>query len=147
MSWQNSHLMGPTATWKLLGPSEAINGHTAKCMTCSHQSLLFPVPVGMKDGFATVPNRIGRCEATSWQNCHLIFPGATWKLLGPSGGINGHTAKCMTCSCQSLFFPVPVGMKDVVATVPNRIGRCEAVSWPNCPIFVPAATWKLLHCT
>ena len=39
---------------------------------------------GIKMMLATVPNRSWRCEAALLRNCHLICPGATWKLLGPS---------------------------------------------------------------
>ena len=59
----------------------------------------------------------------------------TWKLLGPSEPAYVHIAKSMTCSHERLFFLVPVGMKDDVATVPNWIARCEAAAWPNCHLI------------
>ena len=52
--------------------------------------------------------------------------------------------KCRRCRGQSLFFLVPVGMEEGVATVPNRILRGEAASWRNCHLFVPSVTWELL---
>ena len=127
-----------------MGPSEPTYVHIAKSMTCSHEGLFFLVPVGMKDDVATVPNWIARCEAVSWRNCHLIWPGSTWKLLGSSEPTYIHTAKSMTCSHDTLFFLVPVGLKDDVATVPNWIARCEAASWPNCHLIWPASTCQLL---
>src|SRR6056300_1345903 len=54
------------------------------------------------------------------------------ELLGTSDTTNGRTSKCKTCRHHSLFFLVPVGVKDDAAAVPNRIGRSEAASWRNC---------------
>src|SRR5210317_1003947 len=121
-------------------------GHTSKCKTCRHQSLFFLVPVGMKDDAATVPNRMGRSEAASWQHGHLIFRGAgACKLRGTSDTTNGRTSKCKTCRHQSLFFLVPVGMKDDTETVQKSMGRCEAESWQhNHLIFRGVGACKLL---
>ena len=140
----NCHLICPGPnTCQLLGPSEPTYVHITKSMTCSHEGLFFLVPVGMKDDVATVPNWIARCEAAAWPNCHLIWPGSTWKLLGPSEPTYVHIAKSMTCSHEGLFFLVPVGMKDDVATVPNRCARCEAASRPNCHLICPGSTCQL----
>src|SRR6056300_33314 len=117
---------------------DATNGRTSKCETWRHQSLFFLVPVGMKDDAATVPNMTGRSKAAVWRNCHLIVRGRhlSHHLLGTSDATNGRTSKCETWRHQSLFFLVPVGMKDDAATVPNRTGRSEAAVWCNCHLIV-----------
>ena len=75
---------------------------------------------------------------------YLFVPSVTWELLGPSEPPYGHSNKSRRCSSQSLFFHVPVGMEEGVATVPNRILRGEAASWRNCHLFVPSVTWEFL---
>src|SRR5210317_1767084 len=145
MTQLKSNLLKHQHLSELLGTSDATNGRTPKCKTCRHQSLFFLVPVGMKDDAATFPNRIGRSAASSWRNCHSIFPGArTCQLLGTSDATNGRTPKCKTCRHQSLFFLVPVGMKDDAATFPNRIGRSKAASWRHCHLIFRVATRELL---
>src|SRR5210317_72989 len=57
---------------------------------------------------------------------------ATCELLGTSDTTNGHTSKCKTCRHRSLFFLVPVGVKDAASTVPKRIGRSKAASLRYC---------------
>src|SRR6056300_571699 len=132
---------------ELLGTSDATNGRTPKCKTCSHRSLFLLVPVGTKDDAATLPNRIGRSKAASWSHCHSIFRGATKsERLGTSDATNGRTPKCKTCRHRSLFFLVPVGTKDDAATLPNRIGRSKAASWRHCHSIFRGATCELL-CT
>ena len=74
----------------------------------------------------------------------LIWSGSTCQLLGPSEPTYVHIAICMACGHQSLFFLVPVGMKDDVATVPMRTARCEAASWPNCHLIWSGSTCQLL---
>src|SRR5210317_755159 len=135
MTQLKSNLLKHQHLSELLGTSDATNGRTPKCRTCRHQSLLFLVHVGMKDDAATFPNRIGRSAAASWRDCHSIFSGATCQLLGTSDATNGRTPKCKTCRHQSLFFLVPVGMKDDAAKFPNRIGRSAATPWRNCNSF------------
>src|SRR5210317_794452 len=144
MTQLKSNLLKHQHLSELLGTSDATNGRTPKCKTCRHQSLFFLVPVGMKDDAATFPNRMGRSAAASWHDCHSIFPGATCQLLGTSDTTNGCTAKCKTCRHQSLFFLVPVGMKDDAATIPNRMGSSAAASWRDCHLIFPGATCQLL---
>src|SRR5210317_1626352 len=69
---------------------------------------------------------------------------ATCQLLGTSDTPNGHTSKCKTCRHQSLFFLVPVGMKDDAATVPITKCRSEAASWQHRHSIFRSATCQLL---
>src|SRR6056300_1451120 len=66
------------------------------------------------------------------------------QLLGTSDTPNGRSSKCKTWRHQSMFFLVPVGMKDDAATLPNRIGRSEAVSWRDCHSIFRGATCQIL---
>ena len=127
-------------------PAEHPDAGGIKCRRCRGQSLFFLVPVGMEEGVATVPNRMLRGEAASWHNCHLFVPSVTtWEeLLGPSEHPYAGGFKCRRCRGQSLFFLVPVGMEEGVATVPNRMLQGEAASWHNCHLFVPSVTWEEL---
>src|SRR5210317_1549801 len=98
----------------------------------------------MKDDAATVPNRTGRMEATSWRHCHRIYRSASCQLLGTSDTTNGPAKQSTTRRHPNLLFLIPVGMKDDAATLPNRTGRMEATSWRHCHRIYRSASCQLL---
>src|SRR6056300_1689952 len=96
---------------ELLGTSDATNGRTPKCKTCSHRSLFLLVPVGTKDDAATLPNRIGRSKAASWRHCRSIFRVATcessWAHRTPPMAAPQNVRHAVTVACSYLSLLVP----------------------------------------
>src|SRR5210317_515207 len=96
------------ATCQLLGKSHATNGRITKCKTCRHQSLFFLVlvPVGVKDDAATVPNRIGRSDATLWRHIAIRFSVAplvsSWANHMPPMAASQNVRHADTKVCSSL---------------------------------------------
>ena len=71
--------------------------------------MFFLAPVGMEEGVATVPNRILRCEATSWGNCHICLSqvslGSSWAHQTPpmATATNLEGAAAKVCSSLPLL--------------------------------------------